>query len=59
MYQTVVEGLFADPIHGGNRDKAGWKLLGFPGALAVYYQNVEKYRGKKYPAAPVSIQDMS
>jgi gluconate 2-dehydrogenase alpha chain len=27
----LQEGLFADPAHGGNRDKLGWKLLGHPG----------------------------
>ena len=25
------EGLFSDPVHGGNRDKLGWKTLGHPG----------------------------
>jgi len=25
------EGLFADPVHGGNRDKLGWRFLGHPG----------------------------
>ena len=25
------EGLFSDPIYGGNRDKLGWKTLGHPG----------------------------
>jgi gluconate 2-dehydrogenase gamma chain len=59
MYQNVVEGLFADPIYGGNRNKAGWKLIGFPGVIAVHYQNVEKYRDKKYSVDPVGISDMS
>jgi gluconate 2-dehydrogenase alpha chain len=27
----LQEGLFADPAHGGNRDKAGWRFLGHPG----------------------------
>lgn len=27
----LQEGLFADPIYGGNRDKLGWKMLGHPG----------------------------
>src|SRR5919112_5782599 len=27
----LQEGLFADPAHGGNRDKLGWKILGHPG----------------------------
>jgi gluconate 2-dehydrogenase gamma chain len=59
LYQNVMEGMFGDPIHGGNRDKAGWKLIGFPGAIAVHRENIEKYRDKKFPANPVSISDMS
>jgi gluconate 2-dehydrogenase gamma chain len=59
LYQTVMEGMFSDPIHGGNRNKAGWKLIGFPGVIAVHRENVEKYRDKKFPADPVSIADMS
>ncbi len=59
VYQTVMEGMFSDPIHGGNRDKAGWKLIGFPGAIAVHRDNVAKYRDKKFPNDPVSIADMS
>ncbi len=59
VYQTVMEGMFADPIYGGNRGKAGWKLIGFPGALAVNRENVEKYRDKPFPTDPLGIADMS
>jgi gluconate 2-dehydrogenase gamma chain len=59
LYQNVMEGMFSDPIYGGNRNKAGWKMLGFPGVIAVHYQNVEKFRDKQYKVDPVSIQDMS
>jgi len=59
VYQTVMEGMFSDPIHGGNRDKAGWKLIGFPGAVAVHRENILKYRDKKFPHEPVGIADMS
>jgi gluconate 2-dehydrogenase gamma chain len=60
LYQTVMEGMFSDPIYGGNRDKAGWKLIGFPGAIAVHRDNVEKYKDKKFPADnPLGIADMS
>ena len=31
-----MEGYFADPIYGGNRDMAGWKLVGFPGVRYDY-----------------------
>jgi gluconate 2-dehydrogenase gamma chain len=59
VYQTVMEGMFSDPIHGGNRNKAGWRMIGFPGALAVNRENVEKYRDKPFPTEPVGIADMS
>jgi gluconate 2-dehydrogenase gamma chain len=40
FFETVrthtIEGLFADPIYGGNKDFAGWRLVGFPGGQAVY-----------------------
>ena len=59
VYQTVMEGMFSDPIYGGNRDKAGWKLIGFPGAIAVHRENIEKYKDKPFPMNPVGIADMS
>lgn len=31
LRQHVQEGLFADPVYGGNRDKEGWRVLGHPG----------------------------
>src|SRR5712671_1816763 len=46
VYQTVMEGMFSDPIYGGNRDKVGWKLIGFPGVIEVNRENVAKYLDK-------------
>jgi hypothetical protein len=31
-----MEGMFADPVYGGNRDFAGWRLVGFPGAQPIF-----------------------
>jgi gluconate 2-dehydrogenase gamma chain len=59
MYQTVIEGMYSDPIYGGNRNKAGWKMIGFPGVVAVHAQNIEKFRDKKYTVEPLSIADLS
>jgi gluconate 2-dehydrogenase gamma chain len=59
VYQTVMEGMFADPIHGGNRNKAGWKLIGFPGVIQVNRENVVKYKDKPFPHEMLSISDMS
>ena len=60
VYQTVMEGMFADPIYGGNRGKAAWKMIGFPGVMANNVQNIAAYNdGRRFPNAPVSIADMS
>ena len=59
LYQTVVEGMYSDPIYGGNRNKAGWAIIGFPGVIAVHRDDVEKYRGKPFPNKPLGIADMS
>jgi gluconate 2-dehydrogenase gamma chain len=32
----TLEGMFADPIYGGNKDFAGWMLVGFPGAQMAF-----------------------
>jgi hypothetical protein len=31
LVETSMEGFYADPRHGGNRDGVSWQLLGFPG----------------------------
>jgi gluconate 2-dehydrogenase gamma chain len=59
LYQNVMEGMFSDPVYGGNKDKAGWKLVGFGGVVAVHQQNVVKYLGKKFPIQALGIADMS
>ena len=32
----TMEGMFADPLYGGNKDFSGWRLVGFPGAQAMF-----------------------
>lgn len=36
LLSDTYEGMFADPIYGGNRDFAGWRLIGYPGAQRSY-----------------------
>jgi gluconate 2-dehydrogenase gamma chain len=40
FFETVrthtMEGMFADPVYGGNKDFAGWRLVGFPGAQPAF-----------------------
>jgi gluconate 2-dehydrogenase gamma chain len=54
LLKNTMEGFFADPIYGGNRDMAGWKLIGFPGARYDYRDWIDKHN-QKYPLPPVSI----
>lgn len=59
LYNLVMEGFFADPIYGGNKDKVSWKMLGYPGLPALYANLIDEYRDKRYLAEPRSIADFS
>ena len=59
LHGITMAGFFADPIYGGNRDKVGWKLLGFPGLPATYADKIDAFRDKRYVADPQSIADFS
>jgi gluconate 2-dehydrogenase gamma chain len=54
LLQNTMEGFWSDPIYGGNRDMAGWKLIGFPGARYDYRDYVGKH-GEPYPLPPVGL----
>lgn len=59
LLAITMEGFFSDPIYGGNRNKASWRMLGFPGLPATYADRLEQYRNKRYVAEPQSIADFS
>jgi gluconate 2-dehydrogenase gamma chain len=59
LLEITMEGYFADPIYGGNRNKAGWRLVGYPGLPAVYSTLIDEYRNKRYVVEPQSIADFS
>jgi gluconate 2-dehydrogenase gamma chain len=59
LLQITMEGFFADPIYGGNRNMAAWKMIGYPGLPATYREDIKKYFGKKYDKPPHSIADFS
>jgi gluconate 2-dehydrogenase gamma chain len=59
LLQITMEGYFADPIYGGNRNMASWKMVGYPGLPATYREDIKKYFGKKYDKPPHSIADFS
>src|SRR5262245_41865998 len=59
LLQITMEGFFSDPIYGGNRNKASWRMLGYPGLPATYADKIDEYRDKRYVAEPQSIADFS
>jgi gluconate 2-dehydrogenase gamma chain len=59
LLQSAMEGFFADPIYGGNRDKVAWRMVGYPGLPATYAGKALEYRGRKIVIEPQSIADFS
>jgi gluconate 2-dehydrogenase gamma chain len=59
LLSVTMEGFFADPIHGGNRGCASWKMIGYPGSPARYRDVIETSFGKRYPHPPRAIADAS
>lgn len=59
LLQLTMEGFFADPMYGGNKDKVAWKMIGFPGLPASYREEITTYYNKKYDKEPQSIADFS
>jgi gluconate 2-dehydrogenase gamma chain len=48
----TMEGMFADPVYGGNKDFAGWKLVGFPGTQ-LYYTPADLASKQPFTRAPI------
>jgi gluconate 2-dehydrogenase gamma chain len=55
----TMEGMFADPIYGGNKDFAGWNLVGFPGAQLVFTQSDLESRERFSRAPVISMQSQA
>jgi gluconate 2-dehydrogenase gamma chain len=55
LRQHTLEGMFSDPIHGGNLAMRGWQLIGFPGPQMNNYDDVDKHFGEAFRPPPVSL----
>ncbi len=49
----TMEGMFADPVYGGNKDFAGWKLVGFPG-VQLFYTGADLASKEAFTRAPIT-----
>jgi gluconate 2-dehydrogenase gamma chain len=56
LLESTLEGFFCDPVYGGNRNMVSWRMIGFPGAYASYYDLVDQH-GIKIDRAPTSLAE--
>ncbi len=54
LLTDTKQGFLTDPVYGGNRDMAGWRMIGFPGARYDYSDWIGRHN-ERYPLPPVSI----
>lgn len=57
LRRNTIEGMFCDPVHGGNIDMVGWQLIGYPGPRMSNYADVDKHFGEAFRPKPVSLRD--
>ena len=54
----TIEGMFSDPMHGGNAGLIGWQLVGYPGPLMSYRDEIDKNHGLPWRRKPKSLQQV-
>ncbi len=59
LRQNTIEGMFCDPMHGGNAGMVGWQLVGFPGPRMSNFDEVEKYYGEAFRPKPASLTQVT
>ena len=59
LRQHTIEGMFCDPVHGGNVDMVGWQMIGFPGPRMSYSDDVDKHFGEAFRPKPASLQQIT
>jgi gluconate 2-dehydrogenase gamma chain len=58
LRQHTIEGMFCDPMHGGNKDLIGWQLIGYPGPLMSYRDEIGKNTGERFSGKPKSLEQI-
>lgn len=58
LRQHTIEGMFCDPMHGGNADLIGWQLIGYPGPQMSFRGQIGQYNGVAYRTKPQSLSDI-
>jgi gluconate 2-dehydrogenase gamma chain len=54
----TIEGMFSDPMHGGNAGLIGWQLAGYPGPQMSYRTEIDKHFGQPWRPKPASLEQI-
>ena len=55
LRRHTIEGMFCDPMHGGNIGLIGWQMIGFPGPRMSNRDDVAKHFGEAFRPKPASL----
>src|SRR3954469_22075247 len=58
LRQHTIEGMFCDPMHGGNADLIGWQLIGFPGPQMSWADHIDRHYGEAFRPKPAGLSDV-
>lgn len=53
LRNDTIEGMFGDPMYGGNQGLVGWELIGYPGAQRIY--TPDNIKDPNFTRAPQSL----
>jgi gluconate 2-dehydrogenase gamma chain len=56
LRNDTIEGMFSDPMYGGNQGMVGWKLIGYPGAQGIY--TAEDIKNPEFQREPQSLAQL-
>ena len=59
LRQNTIEGMFCDPLHGGNVDMVGWQLVGFPGPRMSNADDVDRFYGEAFRPKPATLAQVT
>lgn len=55
LRRHTIEGMFCDPMHGGNAGLIGWQMIGYPGPVMSYREEIDKFHGLPFKRKPISL----
>lgn len=55
LRRMTIEGVYADPLYGGNKNMAGWKMREYPGPRPAYIDDIESKEFVQMD--PISLKD--